>query len=82
MSGLGLAVICVAFILNEETAEKDTNDLLYTEPDNPDFEDQKKKKKKRAQQVYVFLLSEDSILMKWRDSTRFLACLIYTYICI
>lgn len=48
MSGLGLAVICVAFILNEETAEKDTNDLLYTEPDNPDFEDQKKKKKEKS----------------------------------
>lgn len=41
MSGLELAVICVAFILNEETTEKDTNDLLYTKPDNPDFERKK-----------------------------------------
>lgn len=75
MSGRGLAVICVAFILNEETTEKDTNDLLYTEPDNPDFE--RKRKKKKAQQVYVSLLSEDSILMEWRDSTRLLVCLAY-----
>ena len=37
MSGLGLAVICAAFILNEKTTEKDTNDLLYTKPDNTNF---------------------------------------------
>lgn len=39
-------------------------------------------KEKKAQQVYIFLLLKDSILIKWRDSTRFLTCLIYTYICI
>lgn len=43
MSGLGLAVICVAFILNEKTTEKNTNDLLYIEPDDPNFEEKKKK---------------------------------------
>lgn len=46
MSGLGPAVICVAFILNEMTTEKDTNDLLYTEPDNPNFEKKKLKKER------------------------------------
>lgn len=49
MSGLGLAVICVAFILNEKTTEKNTNDLLYIEPDDPNFEE----KKKKQQQVHV-----------------------------
>lgn len=62
MSGLGPAVICVAFILNETTAEKDTNDLLYTEPDNLNFE--KKIKKRKGQQVGVSLLLEDSFFMK------------------
>lgn len=52
MSGLGPAVICVTFILNETTAEKDTNDLLYTEPDNPNFE---KKFKKGKANKWVFL---------------------------
>lgn len=78
MSGLGPAVICVVFILNEKTTEKDTNDLLYTEPDNLNFE--RKKEKEKAQQLCVSLLLEDSILMKWRDSTRFLTRL--PYLCI
>lgn len=74
MSGLGLAVICVAFILNEKTTEKDTNDLLYTEPDNPNFG------REKAQQMRVSLLLEDSILMKWRDSTKFLTFALYMYL--
>lgn len=41
----------------------------------------KGKKNKKAQQVYVSLLSEDSILMKWTDSTRFLTCLLCVCIC-
>lgn len=76
MSGLGLAVICVAFILNEKTTEKNTNDLLYIEPDDPNFEE----KKKTTTTSACFPLLEDSTLMKWRDSTRSLTHLPYLYI--
>lgn len=69
MSGLGLAVICAAFILNEKTTEKATNDLLYTKPDNPNIGEIKERPVSMC-----FLLLEDSILLKWRDSTTFLTC--------
>lgn len=45
----GTAVMCVAFIQNVNTTEKDTNDLLYIELDNPAFE----KKSSKC----IFLLS-------------------------
>lgn len=53
MSGRGPAVICVAFILNEKITEKNTNDLLYTEPDDPSFEKKKGRKKKKKRPTSV-----------------------------